>query len=285
VQTSSSFPVAGRAGRSTKIRDRRDRVLLRRYARSRDPRLREELVARFMPLAHSLANRYRTSAEPIEDLTQVASEGLVRAIDGYDPERRNSFSSYAAPVILGALRHHFRDATVAVHVPRGLGERIQKVRGAEQRLTDGSEGAARTEQLAEITGLSADEVEEAVEADQRRRPLSTDRTVRRQGADAEDGSVTLLDSLGTEESGYDAVESSIASNSADLSGRERRVLMLRFEHGLKQREIGERIGVSQMQVSRLLRSALRKLLNAVRGGRRPLERTEGEEAQAGKAAA
>ena len=285
MQSTSSFPVPGRTGRSKKIRDRRDRVLLRRYARSKDPRLREELVARFMPLAHSLANRYRSSAEPIEDLTQVAAEGLVRAIDGYDPARRNSFSSYAAPVILGALRHHFRDATVAVHVPRGLGERIQKVRGAEQRLTDEAEGSERIGRLAELTELSVDEVAEALAADERRRPLSADRPLRSNGADAEDGTVTLLDSLGTEESGYDAVESSIAGEAAELSRRERRVLFLRFEKGLKQREIGERIGVSQMQVSRLLRSALRKLLEAVRGGR-PLEPAEPEEAVgADKAAA
>ena len=101
--------------------------MLKRYAKTRDPRLREELIERFMPLARSLAWRYSWTPEPIDDLVQVACEGLVKAVDRYEPARATAFSSYATPVILGTLRHYFRDATQRVHVPRGLQERMQKV--------------------------------------------------------------------------------------------------------------------------------------------------------------
>ena len=268
-QASPTAPPAQAAGRPTRrrnrLRDRRDRMLLTRYARTGDPRLREDLVERFLPLARSLAWRYQSSGEPIEDLVQVASEGLLRAIDGFDPERRVRFSSYATPMILGALRHHFRDATQAVHVPRGLGERIQQVRNACDRIGADPQSAETVPRLVALTNLDEAEVIEALEADSGRRTLSVDRLVR--GADDAE-SPPLLETLGEEDPSFDAVEASIAAENVDLDERERRVLDLRYRGDLSQRKVGEKLGVSQMQVSRVQRKALGKLLDAVRG-RRP----------------
>jgi RNA polymerase sigma-B factor len=243
-------------------RNRRDRRLLGRYCESRDPALREQLIERFLPLARSLALRYRNGAEPLDDLIQVASEGLIRAIDSYDPERRNSFSSYATPMILGALRHHFRDGTQAVHLPRGLQERIQRVNTITDELQTELGRSPELEELADRAGLEQEAVLEALDADDTRKPMSINRPAR---TDEEDGSPSVAETIGGTDPGFERAEASLAGSSADLDERERQTLRLRFEHGLTQREIGARIGVSQMHVSRLLRRALGKLLTAVRG--------------------
>lgn len=274
MPTQDHHRAAGAGGRSRFIRDRRDRALLRRYARNRDPGLREQLIERFIPLARSLAWRYQTSGEPIEDLVQVACEGLVRAIDGYEPDREIRFSSYATPMILGTLRHHFRDETQAVHMPRGLAERIQKVRTASEQLGTDAEGNGAVPRLAELTGLGEDEIDEALEADAKRRPLSVDRTI----GGIEDGeSRPLLEAIGASDRGFDEVEAALAAESAPLEERERSVLGLRFGRDMSQREVGEELGVSQMQVSRVQRRALRKLLDAVRGRDPQAENTVSEE--------
>jgi RNA polymerase sigma-B factor len=243
-------------------RDRRDQLMLRRYANTRDPFLREQLIERFMPLARSLAWRYSWTSEPIDDLIQVANEGLVKAVDRYDPARANAFSSYATPVILGTLRHYFRDATQRVHVPRGLQEAMQKV-GAELEQDEAEAGhAARTRAIASRTGLGEAEVDEALIALATRKPGSIDTSAR---PDAEEPSSPMSEMLGGEEPGYDRVESTISASAVELEDREREALRLRFGHSLNQREIGERIGTSQMQVSRLLRRSLNKILVAVQG--------------------
>jgi len=243
-------------------RDRRDQLMLRRYATSRDPALREELIERFMPLARSLAWRYSWTSEPIDDLVQVACEGLVKAVDRYDPVRANAFSSYATPVILGTLRHYFRDGTQRVHVPRGLQESMQKV-GAELESDEADAGHnARTASIAARTGLDEGQVEEALIALQTRKPGSLDAPAR---PDSEEPSSPMSEMLGVEEPGFDRVEASFAAEGVELDDREREALRLRFGHSLNQREIGEQIGTSQMQVSRLLRRSLDKMLLAVQG--------------------
>jgi RNA polymerase sigma-B factor len=241
-------------------RNRRDELLLRRYATSRDPLLREQLIERFMPLARSLAWRYSWTSEPIDDLIQVACEGLVKAVDRYDPVRANAFSSYATPVILGTLRHYFRDGTQRVHVPRGLQEAMQKV-GAELEQDEADAGhSARTAAIAQRTGLDEAQVEEAMVALATRKPGSLDAPAR---PDSEEPSSPMSEMLGVEEPGFERVESSLAAAGVELDEREREALRLRFGHSLNQREIGEQIGTSQMQVSRLLRRSLDKLLVAV----------------------
>ena len=236
--------------------------MLKRYAKTRDPRLREELIERFMPLARSLAWRYSWTSEPIDDLVQVACEGLVKAVDRYEPARATAFSSYATPVILGTLRHYFRDATQRVHVPRGLQERMQKVSTELERGEAEAGHTARREAIASRTGLEEAEVDEALLALSTRKPASLDAPVQ---ADSAEPSSPMSDMIGGEESGFDRVESTLAVATVDLEERERTALRLRFGRSLNQREIGERIGTSQMQVSRLLRRSLNKLLVAVEG--------------------
>jgi len=235
--------------------------LLRRYAETHDPKLKEELVRRFLPLARSLALRYRGASEQLEDLIQVASLGLVKALDGFDLERGHSFIAYAAPTILGELRRHFRDRVWEVRLPRGLQERTMAVADAAQELSEELGKTPTVAQIAERLELTVDEVSEALQADEARRTLSLD--VPRSREDRE--SVPMVETVGVEEPGYDTVEAQLAAQEADLDQRERRVLELRFEEDLNQYEIGRRLGVSQMQVSRIMRRALRKLLVAVQG--------------------
>jgi RNA polymerase sigma-B factor len=245
-------------------RDRHDRIMLRRYAESRDPLVREALIERFMPLARSLAWRYAGTNEPVDDLMQVAAEGLVKAVDRYEPERATAFSSYATPVILGSLRHYFRDSTQRVHVPRSLQENMQKVSSELERIEGDLGHSAGLKDIVESTELEEAEVSEALEALATRRPASIDATVRAT-ADADDGGSPLAETIGAEETGFDRVEASLAADTVDLDPQERAALRLRFEGELNQREIGERIGTSQMQVSRLLRRSLTRILDAVQG--------------------
>jgi RNA polymerase sigma-B factor len=248
-------------------------ALLRRFAQTRDPRLKEELVKRFLPLARSLALRYRGASEQLEDLIQVASLGLVKALDGFDPKRGRSFIAYAAPTILGELRRHFRDRVWDVRLPRGLQERTMAVSEAAQKL---SEEEGRTPTVAQIAArlkISEEEVSEALQADEARRTLSLDVPKSRE----ERESAPLVESVGHTEPGYDTVEAQLAAAEAPLDERERTVLRLRFEEDLNQYEIGRRLGVSQMQISRIMRRALRKLLEAVRGE----EATRGPEGPSG----
>ena len=173
----------GRAGAETE--------LLRRYAETGDPALKEELVHRFLPLARSLALRYRGASEQLEDLIQVASLGLVKALDGFDLERGRSFIAYAAPTILGELRRHFRDRVWEVRLPRGLQERTMAVSEAAGALSDELGATPTVSQIAERLGWDDDEVSEALQADEARRTLSLDvprsRQERRVLADGRDG--------------------------------------------------------------------------------------------------
>lgn len=255
--------IHGRAGGPAVDED----ALLRRYATTRDPRLKEELVERFLPLARSLALRYRGTPEQLDDLIQVASLGLVKALEGFDLERGQSFNAYATPTILGELRRHFRDRVWELRLPRRLQERTLDVREAAETLSEEHRRTPTVSQIAERLRLSEEEVLEAIQADSARRTLSLD--VPRSGEDAE--AEAMIDTVGEPETGYDRVEAQLAAENARLTERERTVLRLRFEDDLKQREIGRRLGISQMQVSRIMRTALGKILAAVQGDERPEE--------------
>ena len=236
-------------------------ALLRRYATTGDPQLKEELVRRFLPLARSLALRYRGTPEQLDDLIQVASLGLVKALDGFDPERGDSFNAYAAPTILGELRRHFRDRVWELRLPRRLQERTMDVREAAAALSEELGRTPTVSQIAERLELSEEEVLETFVADSARRTLSLDAPRRREYTEP----VPMIETVGEPEEGYDQVEVQLAAEGASLTERERTVLRLRFEDDLKQREIGRRLGISQMQVSRIMRKALHKILEAVQG--------------------
>ena len=237
-------------------------MLLRRFVETRDPRVREELVERFMPLARSLALRYRGGGEAVEDLVQVACVGLLKAIDRFDPDRASDFVAFAAPTILGELRHHFRDRSWSVRLPRSLQERSMRIAEVSREISGAEQREARISEIAELCNLEEAEVVEAMQADRARRTSSLDMPVSR----GEEDSAPMVELLGGEENGYERAESELASEVAELRPKEREALHLRFHEGMTQREIGDQIGVSQMQVSRLLRSSLGKLLVAVRGG-------------------
>jgi RNA polymerase sigma-B factor len=230
-----------------------EKRLLERYAKERSPVVREELVNRFLPLARSLANRYTGGPEPTEDLHQVASLGLVKAIEGFDPTLGYTFASYAAPTILGELKRHFRDRGRQVHLPRGLQERIAQVERAVDDLPAKLQRVPTAHDVAAHTGLDVEEVLEAMEAASARRPYSLDATV---GPDED--AATLVDTLGETDPSYETVEYGEAiSRTLDLlPERERMILHLRFVEDLTQSEIANRVGISQMHVSRLLRRAL-----------------------------
>ena len=238
---------------------------MRRYAtRPATHKLKEELLRpAYLPLARSLALRYRATPEPLEDLIQVASLGLVKALDGFNPERGKSFNAFAAPTILGELRRHFRDRVYELRLPRDLQDRTMAVRAAASALSDELGRTPTVSQIAERLELSEEEVLETFVADSARRTLSLDAPRRLEDEEPE----PMIETVGDQEAGYERVEVQLAAEGAQLTERERAVLRLRFEDDLKQREIGRRLGVSQMQVSRVMRTALRKVLEAVQEDR------------------
>lgn len=235
-----------------------ERRLLARYARTRDPILLEELVKRFTPLARGMASRYRGGREPFEDLVQVANLGLVKAIGRFDPDRGFEFASFAVPTILGELRRHFRDHAWSVHLDRALQERNARVEKAIAELPQRLGRSPSIGEIADRIGLSTEEVLEAIDAGNAHHALSMD--VPWHDGDDEDHP-PVVESLGEHDHGYDAVEfgASIAPLLSELSRRDRTVLHLRFVEDLTQSEIAAEIGVSQMQVSRILRTTLQRL--------------------------
>ncbi|HEY1276771.1 MAG TPA: SigB/SigF/SigG family RNA polymerase sigma factor [Thermoleophilaceae bacterium] len=222
---------------------------------------REELVERFMPLARDLALRYTYTGEPFDDLLQVASLGLLKALDRFEPGRGTKFTSYAAPTILGELRRHFRDKGWAMHVPRDLQERVLAVGRATERLSKELGRSPTVKDVAAALECSTEHVLEAQEAAGAYEIGSLDAPVRSR---EDDDSAALVELLGETDSSYDLVESrdSIAAAWRGLPEFEQRVLKLRFVDDLTQREIGQNIGYSQMHVSRLLRKALNRLDDA-----------------------
>jgi RNA polymerase sigma-B factor len=249
-----AFPTAGEDAREI------ERRLLLRYHQHGDLAAREELVVRFLPLARDLALRYTYTDESFDDLLQVASLGLIKAIDRFEPDRGTKFTSYAAPTILGELKRHFRDKGWALHVPRDLQERTLAVSRETEVLSKQLGRSPRVREVALALGCSVEEVLEAQEAAASYEAASLDAPTSREDGEA----AALGDLLGTDDSSYELVESrdAIANTWRALPDVERRVLELRFMHDLTQREIGDQIGYSQMHVSRLLRRALTRLETA-----------------------
>src|SRR5215217_2361704 len=237
-----------------------ERLLLVRYHAHGDLAAREELVERFLPLARDLALRYTYTDQPFDDLLQVASLGLIKAIDRFEPDRGTKFTSYAAPTILGELKRHFRDKGWALHVPRDLQERTLAVSRETEVLSKTLGRSPKVREVAAALGCTVEEVLEAQEAAAGYEAASLDAPTARD----DDEAAPLVDMMGGEDSAYELVESrdAIASTWRALPEVERQVLELRFMHDLTQREIGEQIGYSQMHVSRLLRRALNRLETA-----------------------
>ncbi len=232
--------------------------LFERYRRDGDAAARRELVERFMPFARKLALRYSYTDEPLEDLVQVAALGLLGAIERFDPDRGAKFTSFAAPTILGELKRHFRDKGWTLHVPRDLQERALALSRAGDRLSNDLGRSPNLHELAEAIGCTLEQALEATEVAHSYSPASLDAPVSREGEEAS----ALVEMIGSDDDGFALAESRdiIAGTWESLSELERQVIVLRFAKGLTQREIGLRIGYSQMHVSRLLRRSLARLL-------------------------
>jgi RNA polymerase sigma-B factor len=245
---------------SLRFNRRAEELLLIRYHRHGDLRAREELTCRLMPLARDLAGRYANSGEPLDDLTQVAYLGLLKAIDRYDLDRGTGFVAYAVPTIRGELKRHFRDKGWAMHVPRDLQERALAVRRCRGALEGRLGRAATVREVARELGCDSEQVLEATLASHHYSVASLDAPPAREESDA--GS--LSDLIGSQDDTYSAVEERdvIAGNWKELSELERRVVRLRLVDELPQREIGRRVGFSQMHISRVLRRALEHLAPA-----------------------
>jgi len=231
-------------------------TLLALYHRTRDRRVRDRAIEHYAPLARRLAARYR-SREPFEDLVQVASLGLVKAVERYDPTRGKRFTSFAVPTIAGELRRHFRATAWNLHVPRGVQENALTTRDAVNRLTHRLGRAPRVSELAAETGLDDEAVAEALYAREVQATTSLDRPARA----ADDGDATLGEVIGAADDGFE-----LAERHADLEpllralpARERTVLFLRFARDMTQSEIAAQVGCSQMQVSRILRRTIAAL--------------------------
>jgi RNA polymerase sigma-B factor len=237
------------------IRSESDNALFDAWRRRGDERAHAELVDRHLPLVRQLARRYAYTSEPFDDLVQVGSVGLLNAISRYDARVGSSFKAYAVPTILGELRRHFRDAAWSVHLPRSLQERTRTVQIAVGAL-QGTLGRSPTiAEIAEKIGATSEQVIEALEARMAYRVESLD-------APAEPGDEReRWRSAGEIDEGYDAAERSAFLSRAlnALPDRERALVRLRFEDDLSQSEIGRRLGISQMHVSRLLRRALTRM--------------------------
>ena len=235
--------------------DANDRDLLRRYHEQGDRAARAQLIERYMSLVRSLARRYASRGEQLDDLVQIGAIGLIKAIDRFDINRGVELTTYATPNIIGEIKRHFRDHGWAVRVPRGLQElSIQLMRVVEQ-LTGELSRSPTIAELAEATGASEEDVLEALETGRAYSPLSL--SVSSSGDDDE---LDPLESLGDDDHEYEVSEDRavLEPGLRVLDERERLILQLRFYEGLTQSQIAQRVGISQMHVSRLIRRALEK---------------------------
>jgi RNA polymerase sigma-B factor len=234
-----------------------DLELFARMRAGDDHSARELLIERYLPLARRLARRYQHTDEPIEDLVQVASIGLLKAVDRFDCSREVMFSSYAVPTILGELKRHFRDRTWSVRVPRDLQELALRVDQTVTRLSLGQRRSPSVGEIARVVEASEEQVLEALKAMGAYRASSLDAPRSTRDEETE----SMAESLGSSDHGFDRAEdrATVEPLMGLISEREQTVLRLRFGDDLTQAEIGERIGVSQMQVSRLIRQALVRL--------------------------
>ncbi|MEU8659822.1 RNA polymerase sigma factor SigF [Actinoplanes philippinensis] len=217
--------------------------------------VRDRTIEAWMPLARHLANRYAGRGEPVDDLFQVAVVGLIKAVDRFDAERGIEFAGFAIPTIVGELKRHFRDRTWSVRVPRRLQELRLAITGANNDLTHSLGRAPTVADIAEHLGISEEDVLEGLEGARAYQSTSLSTP-----ANAE-GSMSLGDTLGSEDTGFALAELRIALGPAmaALDEREQKIISLRFYGNLTQSEIAEQVGVSQMHVSRLLAKALGKL--------------------------
>ena len=230
-----------------------DRELLRRYHEDGDASAREELIERHLPLVRSLARRYAGRGEALEDIEQVGAIGLIKAIDRFELSRDVSLATYATPNVVGEIKRHFRDKGWAIRVPRALQELNASMSTALERLTAKLSRSPSIAEIAEELKTTPEQVLEALEVGSAYATVSLS-----QGGPGGEDDLDPLETIGTEDEGFDRSEDRVALAPAleSLPEREREILRMRFEEGLPQTQIAERVGLSQMHVSRLIRKSL-----------------------------
>jgi RNA polymerase sigma-B factor len=232
-----------------------DRELLRRYHQEGDRSAREELVERHLPLVRALARRYAGRGEALEDIEQVGAIGLLKAIDRYELSREVALTTYATPNVVGEIKRHFRDKGWAIRIPRGLQELNAKMSSTIERLTS---TLGRSPSIAEIAvelETTPEQVLEALEAGSAYAPVSLS------AGPGTEGELDPMETIGVEDTNYERTEQRASLEPAleALPDREREILRMRFDEGLTQTQIAERVGVSQMHVSRLIRKSLARM--------------------------
>ena len=239
----------------------RTHELFRRYKENGDRDAREKLVMSHMNLVRFLANKFKNRGEPLDDLVQVGYLGLLKAIDRFDPSRGLEFTTYATPTILGEIKRHFRDKGWSVRVPRRLQELSAKVNQATDTLTTELQRSPKIEEIADYLGASVDEVLEAMESSSAYSSVPLEGS---SNADADDAP-SVIDRYATEDNALAFTDDRLVIEDAlkSFSPREREVIELRFLQGMTQIEIAERLGISQVQVSRLLRRTLKKIQDKI----------------------
>ncbi len=239
----------------------RTHELFRRYKENGDMDAREKLVMSHMNLVRFLANKFKNRGEPLDDLVQVGYLGLLKAIDRFDPSRGLEFTTYATPTILGEIKRHFRDKGWSVRVPRRLQELSAKVNQATDKLTTELQRSPKIEEIADYLGASVDEVLEAMESSSAYSSVPLEGSSNPEADDAP----SVIDRYATEDSALTFTDDRLVIEEAlkSFSPREREVIELRFLQGMTQIEIAERLGISQVQVSRLLRRTLKKIQDKI----------------------
>lgn len=242
---------------------RNDKELLRRYHEEGDLAAREQLIEQYMSLVRSLARRYSYRGEQLDDLVQIGAIGLIKAIDRFDIGRGVELTTYATPNIIGEIKRHFRDRGWSVRVPRGLQELNVQLSRLTEQLTVQLSRSPTIAELAEAAGVEEEEVLEALESGRAYSSLSLSG-----GGSEEDGELDPLELLGDVEPGYAVSEDRavLAPGFKVLDERERTILRLRFFEGLTQSQIAQRVGISQMHVSRLIRRSLDKIRREIAVG-------------------
>ena len=239
----------------------RTRELFRRYKQQNDTDARDQLIVSHLNLVRFLASKFKNRGESLEDLVQVGTIGLIKAIDRFDPERGLEFTTYATPTIMGEIKRHFRDKGWSVRVPRRLQELSAKVNQVTDELTNKLQRSPSVAEIAERLGVTVDEVLEAMESSSAYSSVPLEGG----GAGDDDEAPSVIDHYATEDADLAASDDRIVLEEAiaDFSPREQDVIRMRFVDGLTQVEIAEKLGVSQVQVSRLLRRTLRRIQDKI----------------------
>jgi RNA polymerase sigma-B factor len=246
------------AGRGKDESEKLDKFLLRRYHVYGDRQARDQLITMYLPLVRSLARRYSSRGEHFDDLVQVGSIGLIKAIDRFDLSRGVELTTYATPNIIGEIKRYFRDKGWSVRVPRGLQELNIRLNKVIDELVAKLQRSPTINEIAVAAGATPEEVLEALETSQAYNSVSLQASP---GGESGDDEAGLMEYMGSNEDAYDTMEdrTMLAPGFARLEPRERFILHLRFFEGLTQSQIAGRVGISQMHVSRLIRRALEKL--------------------------